>query len=119
MDKQDLIRRVESIHDLKKDYKELYSIMDELGIQYKKTTCMKCRRDYLNIVKEELGMIESAAENSDFNTTTDGGWKYLKDRTYVWTRIDGTRVKINEQTPVKYIEEFVKDHKGYYVKINK
>lgn len=114
MDREDLIRRVEAIQDPKKDKEELYSIMEELGIGYKKTNCPKCLRDYLNIVKEELGLIDSAAESSDFNS----GWKYLKNQTLIWTRPDGTKVKINANTPVDIIEEFVINHKGFYKKTN-
>lgn len=115
-DKDELIRRVESIKDLKSDYNELYALLDELGITYKKTTCLKCRRDYLNIIKEELGMIDSAAEVSSFNTTSDGGYIYLRDRNFIWNKPDGTRVRISKNTPVEVIEEFVKDHKGFYKK---
>lgn len=115
-DKDELIRRVESIQDLKRDYNELYALLDELGITYKKTTCLKCRRDYLNIIKEELGMIDSAAEVSSFNTTSDGGYIYLRDRNFIWNKPDGTRVRISKNTPVEEIEEFVKDHKGFYKK---
>lgn len=117
MDKEELIRKVESIKNLKTDYKLLYEIMDELGVSYKKTSCMKCRRDYLNIVKEELGMIESASEESDFNITTTGEYVYLRDRNFIWTKQDGTRVRISKTTPVEEIEEFVKTHKGFYKKI--
>lgn len=116
-DKDELIRRVESIQDLKRDYNELYTLLDELGITYKKTTCLKCRRDYLNIIKEELGMIESAAEVSRFNTTQDGGYIYLRNRNFIWTKPDGKRVRISKNTPVEEIEEFVKTHNGFYKKI--
>lgn len=113
MDKEELIKKVESIKDLKKDYKILYEIMNELGISFRKTTCLKCRRDYLNIIKEELGMIESAAEESEFNTPK---YKYLRDRSFSWTMIDGKKVIINANTPQNIIEEFVKTHKGFYKK---
>ena len=113
MEREDLIKIVEGITDLRTQSKELYSVMDELGIRYKKTTCGKCRKDYLNIVKEELGMIDNAAEESSFNTT---GYKYLHDRTYSWVAPDGKRVIINQNTPIHYIEEFIKDHKGFYKK---
>lgn len=116
MQKEDLIKKVESITNLKTDYKLLYEIMDELGIRYKRTTCSKCRQDYLNIIKEELGMIESAAEESSFNITPTGEYIYLRDRNFIWTKPDGTRVKISKNTPVEEIEEFVKEHKGFYKK---
>lgn len=114
MQREDLINKVESITNLKTDYKLLYEIMDELGIRYKRTTCSKCRQDYLNIVKEELGMISSAAEESSFNITPTGEYIYLRDRNFIWTKPDGTRVKISKITPVEEIEEFVKEHKGFY-----
>lgn len=116
MDKDELIRRVETIQDPKKEKEELYSIMEELGIGYKKTNCPKCLRDYLNIVKEELGLIDSAAEESTFDTEE---WVYLRDRNFVWTKQDGTKVKISKNTPPELIEEFVKTHKGFYKKIKK
>lgn len=116
-DKDELIRRAQSIQDLKRDYNELYALLDELGITYKRTTCSKCRQDYLNIIKEELGMIESSAEVSGFNTTSDGRYIYIRDRNYIWTKPDGTRVRISKTTPVEEIEEFVKTHKGFYKKI--
>lgn len=111
MEREELIKRVEAITNLKTQYKELYAILDELGIKYKKTVCMKCRKDYLYIVKEELGMIENAAEHSDFN---GGKWVYLRDRSFSWTMIDGKKVIINANTPQNIIEEFVKEHKGFY-----
>lgn len=115
MDKEELIKKVEGITNLKKQYKELYEVMDILGIAYKRTTCSKCRKDYLNIVKEELGMIENAAEHSDFN---GGKWVYLRDRSFSWTMIDGKKVIINANTPQNIIEEFVKEHKGFYKQTN-
>lgn len=115
MDKEELIKKVEGITNLKKQYKELYEVMDILGIAYKRTTCSKCRKDYLNIVKEELGMIENAAEHSDFN---GGKWVYLRDRSFSWTMLDGKKVIINANTPQNIIEEFVKEHKGFYKQTN-
>lgn len=115
MNKEELIKKVESIKDLKKDYKILYEIMNELGISFRKTTCSKCRQDYLNVVKEELGMIESAAEQSDFN---GGKWVYLRERSFSWTMLDGKKVIINANTPQNIIEEFVKTHKGFYKQTN-
>lgn len=117
MEIEDLIKKVESIKDLKKDYKILYEVMDELGIKFKKTTCSKCRRDYLNIVKEELGLITDAALMSAFDDGDE--WIYLHDRSYSWTKLDGTKVIINKNTPREVIEEFVKTHKGFYKKIEK
>lgn len=114
MTKEELIEKVNSIQNLKKDHKILYEVMQELGIRFKKTNCTKCREDYLNVVKEELGMIEDASEVSSFNTV---GYKYLHDRPYSWVASDGKRIIINQNTPIHYIEEFVQEHKGYYKQI--
>lgn len=87
-----------------RDANDLYQIMDELCIHYKKTTCSKCLKDYYNICLEELGLIDDASELSDFN-----GYKYLKDRTVIWNGH-----KMNQHTDPEIIEEFIKDHHGYY-----
>lgn len=65
-DRDALIAKVRSIKNVHKQTELLYEIMDELGIKYKRTRCFKCHIDYLNIVKEELGLIDDASENSAF-----------------------------------------------------
>lgn len=66
IDEEALIAKVNSITNVHKQTELLYSIMDELGLKYKRTRCFKCHIDYLNIVKEELGLIEDASEQSKF-----------------------------------------------------
>lgn len=90
--------------------KRLYELMDELGIKYKRTTCSKCLKDYYNICCEELGLIDDASDYSEFNE----GYVYLKSRSFIWNGH-----KINQKTPVDVIEEFIKEHKGYYRKIER
>lgn len=51
----------------------LYSVMDELGIQYQRTSCVKCLRDYVAICLEELRAIDNAAEISGFNDNETNG----------------------------------------------
>lgn len=114
MSKEEMIEMVNSIIDPYKEKSTIYQLLTELGIGFKKTNCKKCIVDYFNIIKEELGLIENAAENSNFN----GKYKYLKNRSYNWYKIDGTRVVINADTSEKDIEEFIKTHKGYYKKIS-
>lgn len=114
MNREELIQRTENITNVNLQREELYSLLDDLNIAYKKTRCLKCLLDYLNIVKEELNMIQSAAENSSF----DYEYKYLKSRSVLWDR-DGKMVKINQNTPIDTIEEFIKTHKGFYKKIDK
>ena len=116
MEREKIIEKVNSIQNLKKDYKILYEVMEELGIKFRKTTCMKCREDYLNIVKEELELIEDASEESSFDKTE---YRYLHDRSFSWVAPDGKRIIIGKNTPVEYIEQFVVNHPGYYKRINK
>lgn len=114
MEKEDLIQRTLLIKNVSTQREELYSLLDELGITYSRTRCIKCLNDYLNIIKEELNLIESASELSSFNYE----YKYLKSRSVLWDR-DGKMVKINQNTPIDTIEEFIKTHKGFYKKIDK
>ena len=107
MSREELVEKFNSITDIISSRETLYLLMNELGITFKKTKCVKCLRDYYNIVREELGMIESAAEVSDFND--DNEYVYLLDRAQSWNGHI-----INNSTPVEVIREFVKTHKGYY-----
>ena len=86
----------------------IYEGLRFLGIPFKKTTCGKCRRDYLNIIKEELGLIDNAADQSDFNGNKC--YRYLLKRSQVFNGH-----LINGQTAIEIIREFVKKHPlGYY-----
>lgn len=86
----------------------IYEGLRFLGIPFKKTTCGKCRRDYLNIIKEELGLIDNAADQSDFNENKC--YRYLLERSQVFNGH-----LINGQTAIEIIREFVKKHPvGYY-----
>lgn len=51
----------------KRDIGRLYGIMDEMGIAYKRTSCIKCLRDYVAICLEELRAIDNAADISGFD----------------------------------------------------
>lgn len=118
MTREELIDKIKSVKDVIKDKKTIYEVLDELGISYKKTSCRKCLNDYRNIALEELGSIESAAEESDFNE---------KEPEYVWKYIYKFPVNCggivyNQDTDPKYIEKFAKANPNkFYVKeyINK
>lgn len=114
MEKEDLIQRALSITNVSLQREELYSLLQELNLPFKKTRCIKCLQDYKLMIFEELGLIESASELSSFNYE----YKYLKSRSVLWNR-DGKMVKINQKTPIDIIEEFIKTHKGFYKKIDK
>lgn len=97
----DIKTRLENL-DITKNINELYDILDELGVKYKKTTCKKCRQDLYNIALEEVGLIEDASEESDFNVR----YKYLPKRMMLWKKGD-EYIKLSQNTPVAVIEEFL------------
>lgn len=113
MEKEDLIQRALLIKNVSTQREELYSLLDELGITYSRTRCIKCLNDYLNIIKEELSLIPSASEVSPFNDS-ECEYKYIRKQTVLWLK-DGQRIKINQNTPIEIIKEFIKTHPGYFV----
>ena len=108
--REQLADEVKQIKNPLKQKEQVYAIMDALGISYKKTNCGRCMRDYTNILKEELGMIESAADASDFNGKK---YRYIRQRTVLWR---GN--KMNQHTPVDVIEQFIAAGGiGFYVPV--
>lgn len=117
MTREEMIEALSHITNFKAQRKELYPIADELGIKYKKTTCTKCTRDLYNIIREELGLIEDAAEESDFNYDPYNGqyeYIYLPKRSVGWMGYI-----IGQDTPVEIIEKFNAKFPGYYRKVKK
>lgn len=113
MEKEKLIEKVRSINDVSKQRDELYAVLDELGITYRRTNCKKCLRDLLNIAKEELRLIEDASAASDFNGESE--YVYLLDRAQSWNGHI-----IDQNTPAEVVREFVKAFpKGYYRRVEK
>jgi hypothetical protein len=112
MTREEIKAAVES-GELAKNVTKLYKALGDLGLPFTKTNCKKCHRDYLNMIKEELGMIRSAADESDFNgksDTTGGKWVYLLDRPQTWNR-----KVIGPDTDEDTIRAFVgKFPNGYY-----
>lgn len=113
MNKEELIRQAEAIINVNIQREELYSLLDSLHISYKRTRCSRCLQDYLNIAKEELSLIPSASEVSQFNDS-ECEYKYIRKRTVLWNR-DGKYIKINQNTSPEIIKEFVVAHPGYYI----
>lgn len=112
MDREQLLQAVKGIKNPVKQKEEIYMLMDALGMQYKRTNCGRCLRDYLNIVKEELGAIADASTESDFNEESNWEYVYIHPRTVLWNGY-----KMNKNTPKAVVEEFVKEHPiGYYLK---
>lgn len=115
MTKEEMITAIKAVHNPKLQINIIYKVLDELGVKYKKSTCGKCRNDLYNIAREELGLIESAADVTlfDKDTNEEYQWKYLLPYP-VWNN----GVVYNQKTDVKLIEDFVKrGNKGYYEKV--
>lgn len=77
MDRELLIQKIQSVVSPTKDRNLIYEVLDALNIPYKKTNCGKCLTDLYNIAREELGLIGSAAEVSDFNASESGETRYV------------------------------------------
>lgn len=113
IDKEKLLEAANNIVNPLKQKEEIYMLMDTLGLSYRHTNCGRCLKDYLNMIKEELGLIADASTESDFNETYE--WKYLPKRTMTWNGH-----LINQESSVEIIEEFVKKFPvGYFQRISK
>ena len=115
-EKKELIVQVEQITEPFEQRAKVYSILEKLVSPYKKTTCKKCVKDYLNIIREELGIIDNAADESDFNAVeeskAENGYVYLKLKPVAWNGHI-----LDQNTPVGIIELFLgTGAKGYYNK---
>lgn len=105
--KTKLIEKIQSVQDVSKDRNVIYEVMAKLGITFKKTNCRKCLGDYLNICREELGLIESAAAESDFNSK----WAYKMLRPTSWNgKI------ISKDTDQETLSKFCLKHPDYCLK---
>ena len=113
MTRDELTEQMNSINDPVAEVQKVYAAMDFLGIPYKKTRCAKCRRDYWNIVREELGLVDDASELSAFDDT-EYEYIYLLDRAQSWNGHI-----IDQGTPPEVIREFIKRHPNFYDKIKK
>lgn len=105
---------IEKFADIKQatpaNISQIYEALDFLGISYKRTTCKRCRADLLSILKEELGLIESAAEESSFNSDGEKCYTYTCDRPQTWNGY-----VIDNNTPVEIIRKFIERFPvGYY-----
>ena len=68
MTREELIEKTNAITNPSEQKAELFEVLDGLGIKYNPNNrCKKCLRDYWLTAKEALGLIESAADESDFN----------------------------------------------------
>lgn len=115
MDRQELVEKIQSVKDVKKQAETIYEVLTALNIPFKKTQCRKCLADLTNIAKEELGLIGNAAEQSSFDVPEKAEYVYLLDRPQTWNGHI-----IGPTTPVEVVREFVKAFpRGYYKKVEK
>ena len=113
MTRQEMIDTISAVKSPYKERKTLFDIAGELGIKFKKTQCSKCCNDLYNIIREELGMIGSAADMSDFNDVQSGDYKYI----YIGGQSVGWMGNVmNQDTPIEVIEDFVKRTGDRYYK---
>lgn len=115
MTKEEMKEKVLAIKDPRKERYVIYSIGKELGLKLKPTNCNRCLRDYIAIIKQELGLIEDASEESDFNEVTESGYLFKSNKAVAWNGHI-----MNQDTPVEIIEQFVKvTGDRYYKKVEK
>ena len=68
MTRDEIIGKINEIQNPLEQREELFEVLDALEIKYNRNNrCRKCLRDYLLVAKEAVGLVESAAEESDFN----------------------------------------------------
>lgn len=67
MTKEEMIKMVNSIKNVVTERAKIFRLGSELGLKLKPTKCSKCLTDYTLIIKEQLGLIDNAAEESKFN----------------------------------------------------
>lgn len=69
MSREEMIKELEGItkENVVRYRTKLWSVADALGLTYRRTACPRCTRDLLAIAQQELGIIDDAAEVSEFN----------------------------------------------------
>ena len=113
MTKEEMIEKVLAIKNVRKEKAVIYQIAKELGLNFKPTNCNKCLGDYVAILKEELGIISSAAEESSFDAS-NYEYEYLGTKSQAWNGHI-----INQDTDPEIIREFIKRFPTYYRVIEK
>lgn len=108
MNKTQLIEKIQSVTDVSKDRNIIYEVMSELGVTFKRTNCKRCLQDYYNICREELGLLNSAADASDFN----GKWIYKA----IWPTSWNGKI-INRDTDQDVLDKFCLKNPNYCLKI--
>lgn len=113
MEKQEMIKMVNAIKDPSKEKQTIYKLGKELGLKLEPTKCGRCLRDYVEIIKEELGLIDNAADSSDFNGEYD--YVYVRGKAVWWNGHI-----LDNNTPINIKEEFYKKvPEGFYKRVPK
>lgn len=110
MNKEELIEKFNSIVDINKDYNTIYELLEELGIKFNKTSCSKCRRDFYNIIKEELFDDYIASENSDWDDD-----KYSLIYTYP-RPVNWKGTIVNKNSPKSVLQAFYNEHPKFFMR---
>ena len=113
MNKTEIIEKAKQITDPARQSQLLYECLDELGIQYHKTNCHKCRRDLYLILFEELELIDDASELSSWDEQ-EWEWVYTYPRPVKWE--NGI---VNKRTPQQKLVPFCEAHPQYCMKQQK
>lgn len=109
MDRQLIIDKLNSITNPYSEKMILYEIMDELGMHYRRTNCKSCIFDYYNIVREELGMIEDASEESNFD--------YQYELVYTYPRpVNWKGTIVNKNSPKSVLQAFYNEHPKFFMR---
>ena len=116
MTREEIREKFDAITDPYNQKQELYEVLDLLEIKYKKTNCRNCILDYFHMAAEELGIIEDASEESNFNNIEPSTEQPATVLKYVWPRpVSWKGHIINDRTPESVKREFHKTHKGFYI----
>lgn len=108
--REQLIEKINGVKNARIQKNVIYEVLDELGISYKRTNCSRCLNDLLSIAKEELGLIDNAAEVSSFNDNPNKCYRYILKRSQVFEGY-----LINNDTPIDVIRKFIIKHPvGYF-----
>ena len=91
----------------KSDKANIRNIAKDLGI--KMGSCANCYRDAYLEIRGVLGITEAAVYKD-----ASSGWKFSGSTNIMWHGPFGS-IKLNEMTPLKFIEKYVEDNPGQKV----
>lgn len=121
MERDELVKQINSVTDVSKDRKIIYYVLTELGIPFTRTNCRRCLYDLYSICREELGLINDASQLSLFNDVEDEDvqdepleekvmkrWHYIATRPASWNGYI-----VSDETDYSVLEKFCESHPSY------